>query len=272
MLTQVDIFTRRGATLSLPFSGEDILTVDKIEGLGPVKSTLVTSSFAGMDGEQHHASRRISRNIKLSLGFDPSNTEMSFEALRDELYSILMPKFEVRLRFYRHTGFYVDIIGIVESLEPDVFVEEPTLELSIMCFKPDFLDPNPKTIDGMTASSMESVDIDYEGTVETGIEFKLFPNRALSSFTIYHIPPGEVLRQLDFTVPLQNQDELTISTTRGSKYAILKRAGVETSVVYGVPPQSKWTELLPGPNELFIMAPGPPIPWTLTRTDRYGGL
>lgn len=248
------------------------ITIDEIEGLGPVKATLITSSFAGQDGEQHHSSRRESRNIKFKLGLEPDEAVESVQDLRNRIYSFFMPKSEVNMTFYQHDGFRHVIRGVVETCEPPMFTEEPGVDVSLMCFKPDFLDPNPKTINGLSTQLVSYTPIIYDGTVETGIVFKLKPDRDINGFTIYHVGPNNIQRQLDFTLPLLNNDELTISTVRGSKFAILKRAGVETSVVHGVTPQSKWIELEQGGNEIRVYVSGTGVPWELTRTDRYGGL
>ena len=72
LLKTLKVTNSRGFTLDLPL--EDIsggFIVKGIEGLGPVKATLVSSSFANMDGEQYHSSRRKARNLIVKLGLDP---------------------------------------------------------------------------------------------------------------------------------------------------------------------------------------------------------
>lgn len=272
MLAKVDIETRGGQVLTLPIHAEDGIVVNSIEGLGPVKATLVSSSFAGQDGAQHHSSRREARTIKFDLGFEADYINDTVQDLRDRVYSFLMPMSEVKLRFYQHDGFRQDIVGVVETCEPPMFSEEPKVEATLMCFKPDFLDPVPKVVKGFTGEDLTAADIQYDGTVDTGIEFKITPNRPVGSFTIYHVAGDGILRQLDYTLPLLASDELTITTVRGAKSAILKRAGTVESVVYGVSPQSKWIEFSNGMNEVRVYASGGPVPWQITRTDRYGGL
>ncbi len=55
MLIKVEARTSSGALLILPL--DDVSSgyvVEEIEGLDPVKATLVSSSFAQADGEQYH--------------------------------------------------------------------------------------------------------------------------------------------------------------------------------------------------------------------------
>lgn len=273
MIKRVDIRSRNGNLLSLPLDKEQGILLDEIEGLGPVKATLVSSSFAGQDGAQHHSSRRETRTIKLKMTLRPDySMGETVEGLRSRVYASMMPTSKVLLQFYQHTGFRVDIQGVVETCDPPLFTDDPKIEVILVCFKPDFIDPNPKTVTGYTTEESVTTAIDYEGTVETGIVFKITPFRELPAFTIYHITSDGRLLHMDFGLPILANDVLTISTVKGDKYAHLVRDGNISSVVYGISPQAKWIELENGPNEIHVAAPGPPVAWELTRTDRYGGL
>jgi hypothetical protein len=67
-------------------------------------------------------------------------------------------------------------------------------------------------------------------------------------------------------------DVLSINTVTGSKGATLTRAGVESSVLYGISPQSSWLELMPGVNTIRVYATGAAIPLSIEYINRYGGL
>jgi hypothetical protein len=183
-----------------------------------------------------------------------------------------MPKTEVDLRFYRSDGLIVDIAGRVESNEAPPFVQEPQADVSIMCFRPEFVDMDDVVISGNTTSGTTETTVTYPGTIESGFEFKLNVNRSLSAFTIYHKLSDGSLRSMDFVGSLISGDVLTISTVRGSKFATLTRAGVDSSLLYGVDPQAWWAQLQPGVNTLRIYATGAAIPYTVTYFKRYGGL
>src|SRR5687768_15048880 len=101
MLTRVDVTTRQGNLLSLLL--EEIssgLVVEEIEGLDPVRAILVSSSYAGQDGEQYQSSKRERRDIKITLGIEPDETVEEVADVRRRIYAYFMPKSEVNLKFF----------------------------------------------------------------------------------------------------------------------------------------------------------------------------
>lgn len=273
MLSRVEVHTRQGSILDLPLddpSGGIIVT--DIEGLDPVNATLVSSSFANVDGEQYHSARREKRNIKLKLGLEPDYVTTSVSDLRKRLYAYLMPKAEVMLRFLMTDGQQVDIWGRVESNEAPQFVQEPAADVSILCFNPDFFDPTIVNFSGTTTSTTTETLLTYDGTVETGFLFTLLVNRSMTGFTIYHRPPDGSLRLVDFAAPLVAGDELLISSVTGAKGAFLTHLGSDSSVLYGISPQSPWLQLENGVNGLRVYASGAGVPYTIQYTTKYGGL
>src|SRR5690242_8791578 len=129
MIVQVEATNSRGSVLELPI--DDVLNglvMQEIEGLDPVKATIVTSSFAQQDGVQYQSSRRDQRDIKLSIGLEPDYTVSTVRGLRSQLYRHFMPKSEVQLRFIDDDGLAVLISGRVETCEAPPFVEEPQMD------------------------------------------------------------------------------------------------------------------------------------------------
>lgn len=278
MLVSVEVRTPQGTLLVLPLEDTSSgLFIEAIEGLDPVKATLVSSSFAGVDGEQNHSSRREARDVKLLVGLETDYITNSVRSLRNRLYSFFMPKATVYLRFIHDDGFVADIVGTVETFETPIFTQEPQAAISVHCFNPDFVVPAPTvenlvTVDG-TEENEGWFEIQYDGTVDTGIVVELTLNRVEQALTIYNQSPGGVLQQLDFSALLAVGDKLRISTVSGSKGASLTRAGTLTSVLYGVTPQSAWIVLEEGVNKFRVYATGTPaIPYTLEYLTRYGGL
>lgn len=273
MINLVEARTAQGELLGLPLQDvSDGYVIENIEGLDPVKATIVSSSFAQIDGTQYQSSRREARNIKLTLGLEPDWTTESVEDLRNRLYDYFMPKSNVGLKFYTDKGLIVDISGRVETCETPLFTQEPAVDVSIICFSPDFVDLTPVVVSG--ASTADEVDtvVPYVGSVETGIEFVMTVDRDISEFTIYNRPPDGTLRSLDFASPLFAGDTLTINTVPGSKGAVLTRNNTDSSILYGVSPQSNWIEFFRGDNGFRVYAEGVPIPYTVTYMTRYGGL
>lgn len=275
MLTKVEVRTDQGALLTLPL--QDIsqgLIVESIEGLDPVKATIVSSSFAQLDGEQYQSARREKRNIVINLALEPDYAVGSVQGLRNLLYHFFMPKARVKLRFFSVGQPTVDIEGRIETFVAPKFAKDPTAAISILCFDPDFFTPDVVLVPGNTVSTATETTLNYNGSVETGFLFKLFPNRDVSEFTIYHRPADDTLRALEFQspTPMIAGDVLAISTQPGNKYATLTRAGVGTSILYGISPQSNWINLFPGPNKLRVYTEGAPVPYSIEYTTKYGGL
>lgn len=268
MLTRIEAVSAQGSILNLPLDDVDHgFLLETVDGLDPVKATITSSSFAQLDGTQYQASRREERNITMRISLEPDWGVETVRDLRRSLYAYFMPKSAVDLRFYSTDEDPVWISGRVESFETALFSAEPAVDISIICFDPDFYDPNTVVVNAATTSDVVTIPLEYDGSVETGVVFTLNVNRSLNAFSIYVDE-----QQLDFEGTLQNLDVLKISTVGGSKYARIIRADTEMSFLYGVTPQSKWIELQPGENMLRVYALGVPIPFTIEYIRKLGGL
>jgi len=282
MLTLVEARSPLGSLLSMPMGDASSgIYIQDIDGLGPVKATLVSSSFAGEDGEQYHSMRREARDVKLKLGLEPDYVSSTVRALRARLYNYFMTGMPVNLRFYDvegTTNLTVGIDGRVESCEPAIFDEEPGMEIGLRCFKPDFLELTSANATGSTVSTATDTTVNYTGTVEAGVIFTMTVNKAISDFTLYHTPPDGLIRTLYYShgSPMAVNDKIEISTLPGSKYVRYTPAGSTTyqSMLRAMSPQSNWIELQPGPNKLRVQttAAAAGIPWRIDYTNRHGGL
>jgi hypothetical protein len=273
MITKVDVTNGQGALLSLslddPSSG---YLIEDISGLGPVKATIVTSSFAGVDGEPQQSTRRDGRDLTFKINFEPDYVTQTVWDLRQRLYGWFMTKAKVSLRFWMATGLYVDVDGTVETFDPEIFTDEPNATLTIRCPKPDFVDPNTVTFAGNTVATTVASTINYAGSTDTGILFTLNVDRALTEFSIFCTPSDGVTRKLTFISSLLAGDVVKIQTIRGSKFVTLTRGTVNSSMLYAISPDSEWIELMQGPNQFRVYAVGAAIPYTVSYTSKYGGL
>lgn len=273
MLNKVEVTTAQGLTLSLPLEDyQDGYLITEVEGLDPVKATIVSSSFANLDGEQYQSARREARNVVIHLdliaGLGPTITE-----LRRKLYWIFMPKTTVRLRFFQDDEPAVDIYGVIETFVAPLFEQEPTATISIICHKPEFYDPIPVVFNGLTTSNIDDEFVyDYAGTIETGFTIDFAIDRDVSEFVIFHRGDDNTSSSLEFYSPLVAGDTLSISTVSRAKGATLIRSGSDSSILYGIPGYSNWINLLPGKNYLRVYTEGAPIPYTIEYTTKYGGL
>lgn len=273
MLSKVDITNRRGNILSLEMEENDSgYLIDSIDGLGPVQANLVSTSYANTDGEQYQSAKRGARNVKIKLDLDPDFETDTYTTLRQNLYSYFMPKSQISMRFYLMTGLYVDIIGYVEELSAPMFEQDPNVDISIMCFQPDFTDPRIITVAGVSVADSTNITVDYPGTVETGSVLTLNVNRTLPAFTIYNMDEAGHLYQMDFSGSLLTGDQLVVSSLKGSKGITLTRSSISSSYLYGRSAQSSWIEFAEGLNEFRVYAPGDPVPYELEYVVRYGGL
>lgn len=274
MLTQVVATNAQGLTLTLPL--EDTsggISIQNIDGLGPVKATIVSSSFAATDGVQYLSAKREPRNLVFKLGLVPDPFFETVANVRRRLYSFFMPKTNVDLQFTDDEGLIVNISGMIETCEPDIFSKDPALNVSITCFKPEFIDPTLVVLNEETVIDTTNIEIELpEGTVETGMTFQLLPNRDIDEFTIFSSLPSGLARRLDFEWQMHAGDVLTIVTIPGDKSITLTSAGVPQSLLYGMSPQSSWIDFYPGTNTFRVYAEGDPVPYTLSYSNRYGGL
>lgn len=274
MLHQFEAVSNQGRSLTfLLFDTTSPFIVEDVDGLDPVKATISSSNYAGMDGAQFHGARREIRNIKLRLGLRTGMGTTLVKDLRKQLYGIFMPKSDVKLIFTMLFSNPVEIRGRVESFETVLFSKDPQVDINIMCFDPDFVDPSPIVVPwGSTNNDLQEIDYNYEGTTETGAIFRLKIDRSVNELKIGLRPANGEPSSLTFVNPLVNGDILEISTVPGDKYARLTRNGVTTSVLYGVSPDSDWVYFSPGVNYLQVYATGASFPYEFEYTTKYGGL
>lgn len=274
MLDKIEARNPSGEVLTLVM--QDVLdgyAITEVDGLGPVKAQIVSSGFAKQDGVQYHTSRREPRQLTLKIGLEADYVVETPHTLRSRLYNFFMTKAAVNIQLFLETGLQVQINGRVEDVTPDIFAEDPTIDVIIFCPEPDFLAMSTDVITGSSTSTLTETPLLYSGSVETGVVFRLLVNQTLPDFTIYHRTPDGTLQTMDVAVPMVSGDVLTISTVPGDKYAHLLHLGVTTSVLYGVDPQATWFELLKGTNQIRVYADtATAIPYELEYLERYGGL
>lgn len=274
MLTEVEVATSWGSLLTMPLADiSDGIVVAGIEGLDPVKATLITSSSAGQNGTTYQSSSTDDRNIKIKLEMHPNEILQSVATIRARLYEFFMPQSPVKLTFRTEEGLDVDVYGRVESFDNDHFSAEPAVDISIICFDADFVDPTLVVVSGSSVNDVSTFTIDYPGTVKTSIKFDLMLNRDLTEFTVYSTMPDGTPRTLDFAAAMLNLDHLAIDSKPGAKTVTQYRGGsIFANPVYGVSPQSSWLELNRGTNVFRVYAAGAPIPYTISYYVKYGAL
>ena len=272
----VEIVNVSNEVLTLPMDDTQDYFIKDIVGLDPVKAEIVESSYGTIDGTQYQSSRRGSRNPVLTIGYNPDYGINSIGALRQNIYSKVMPKAEVTLRF--HTDFTdplhpLEIKGRVESVETSMFTRDPDCKISVICQDPDFVLPVPVVINTSVAHNTPELIVNYSGTSDTGFVAKFTANRNLPSFSLIHRTANYIVTSLEYNSTLETGDIFEISTVPGNKGAWITRAGIRYSVLYHVSKISGWAKLVPGNNyfkTIFSTGTSQPVQFVYQR--KYGGL
>ena len=271
--SKVEIRTTSGLLMTLELDDvSDGLVLQDVGGLGPVDATIASSDFATVDGKQIDSVSRDDRQMTFQIGFKPDYAVTNVSQLRRRVYSFFMPKRTVAMKLFDSDGLELDISGVVKNCVPAIFTKEPALDVTIICGQPDFVDLETVVIEGETVNDSTETLIEYAGNIEAGVTLVLNLDRDLTEFTVYHRPPDDTVRTLDFAGDLEAGDILTITTTTGSKGASLNRGGTQSSVLYWVSPQAVYFQLEEGDNYIRVYAEGDPIPYTLSYQTRYGAL
>ncbi len=281
MLTKLEVLGLRSNVPTLPLNedsdaGNDPIQVLGINGLGPVKAAITTSPFGAFDGEALSGMSVGKRNIVLTIGLHPDWAVQTIEELRQLLYNYFMPKLLVQLRFHSTNFPVVKIDGYVESMEPNIFVKTPTIEVSIICPSPDFVALEETIITGITNDGSAYTDIEYIGSVSTGILLKV--SKSVGT-------PGENSIQINMTgeyVPLTflargnltDDIQWELSTTPGAKYvrSVSQSLGTITNYLNDISYDASWPMLYPGINRLSVITPVVGQNWELSYFTRFGGL
>ena len=253
------------------------IQIRNIEGLGPVKAELATAPFALARGVFFQGSSVGQRNIVLTLGLNPT-VDQSLAALRALTYRYFMPELVVTLTFSSDEREDVHIDCVVESVEPNIFSQDPEMQISLICPRPDFIGNTENTIgpwDTMCGGS-GTTEIEYTGSVSNGFELDV-----TDEFSYYN---GDIevvndngpfhfdLKVNALTIsPHQSFKLKTVPTNRRVQY-INVDTGLVSSIMGKMWKGSSWPELMPGTNELSIFSDYTGPQWTLTYYNRYGGL
>ena len=138
------------------------LVVAGINGLTPVKGTINTSEISSGDGASFNSARLTYRNIVLDLNivpiYDSENVNRiirTVEGVRNDFYRKVPVKDRVEVRI-RTDSKVVETYGYVESNEIEIFSQEETAQISIICPDPFFYMVLPSKIISVADRLMSS--------------------------------------------------------------------------------------------------------------------
>lgn len=283
MLTRVEVFSSNPSAPELPLGGlfpnDDPVQVRSIDGLGPVKAEISSTAFATGRGELFQGSSIGKRNIVMNLGLNPDWPEgQTMSILRQRLYRYFLPEAWTKLRFFSDHLPTVDIEGVVESFEPNIFSQDPEIQVSVLCHKPDFIEVDAIIYDGIVDDGTGELEFEYTGTVPTGFELRVDRTVANPSYS------GDLT--VTVKAPEDPQifeiEDITIDTTKYFKLSTVRNAkrvqnialadGATTNLLSKMTDASVWPELKPGQNIISVGAAENDQAWTLAYFNRFGGL
>src|SRR3954447_8338338 len=260
-------------------ANDDPIQIFDIQGLGPVKAEILSTPFATGRGELFQGSSTGKRNIVLNMGFNPNWAgNQTVSSLRQLLYRYLLPEHWTKLRFYSDELPMVDIEGYVESIEPNMFSQDPEALVSIICPRPDFIEADATIITGVVDDGTLETEFEYVGTVNTGFELRVDGSPENPAYT----------GQLELNLNAYREDQrltvnpITVDGTRYLKVSTLRNAkrvqsvakvdGALTNLLAVMSGGSVWPEVKPGGNIISVAAAEFGQTWTLAYFNRFGGL
>ena len=275
MIQGITVTNPSGDSLTLDLRRPELsgFLISNITGIGPVVATINSTEFASSDGSKHNSARLSSRNIVLSLIFLENPT---IEVTRLLSYKFFPIKKKVHLIFATD-GRLCQTEGYVESNEPDIFSQQESTQISIICDDPYFysLDTNTTVFSSIVpvlefefsnestntnvsefgqVSTLTSGDVFYEGDADVGVIMHILATGEVTNLSIYNSSTGESMtldtaRLLAMTgFGIISGDQFYISTVKGDKYVILVRDGVETNALNILTKTSDWIRLVSGDN------------------------
>lgn len=281
----MEVFSSQPSAPALPLVGTmpatDPVQIRDIKGLEPVKAAISTQALGttakSNRGEAYQGSSVGARNIVLTMGLNPDWADQTVEGLRQLLYAYFMTPLWCKLRFFSDIRPPVDIEGYVESMDPNIFSEDPEVQVSIICPKPDFIDASSTLIYGEVDDGTAENEFNYIGTVDTGLELRVEQTAENPTYT------GSLQVIVNYLTPVMFEiDPVTINGVKHFKLSTLpyaKRAvnvavadGALTNLLDAVTDISQWPLIQPGLNVIQVIGEESGQKWTLAYFNRFGGL
>ena len=280
----------------------------KIDGIGPGKATVTKNDSKVYDGGTITSARLPSRNIKMEIQFLWVN---SIEDVWHKSYKYFPLKKPLTLIFETDTRT-VEIEGVVESNEPDIFSSEESTNISIICPDPYFYASGENArsrteFSGINAMFEIPSDAGYSnesltealteisalyvqsergimnyGEVDIGVVISIKPLAIVKGIlTISNVTLGQNMSfDLNKIKTITEQDfhlgdELVINTLRGKKSVTLVREGKNYNALSCIDTRTDWIYLTSGENTFTYYLDGEGIEdlqFSVTNSILYEGV
>lgn len=282
MIKSVTVKNHIGESLKLELGSPEKtgLSIRQITGLGPCTANINMSEIATLDGSVYNSARVNTRNIVITLGmmFKPT-----IEAARLKVYRYFPIKQKISVIIETDARF-VETIGYVESNEPNIFSNDETTQISIICPDPYFyvvgdgtsvifsgVEPmfefpfsNESTSEKLLVMSEKkdsySEVINYDGDGDIGVKITIHALDTARNITIYNTELREsMVINTDKIQAITGEafkalDDIIISTIPGNRSIYLLRGGQYTNILNCVTKDSDWFRLRKGINVFAYMA------------------
>lgn len=232
--------------------------ITEIQGLTPPATAVNTSTAGTIDGTFFNSARVEQRNIVITVVINGD-----IEANRQRLYTIFPRKTPCTV-YFKNANRDVKIVGYVEALEGDLFVQREQMQISIICPRPYFeamqaLYTELSKILAMFEFPFSIVTpipfseiLDYpictinntgDAACGTIIEIDFYDNA--SGLKIFNTTT-QTFFELDYN--FEDNDHVVINTNSGQMGVSLYRGGVQTNLLNYVAQNSTWLRIAPGEN------------------------
>lgn len=286
MIKSVIVTNDRNESLLLELSNpyDTGLAITSMTGIGPSKANINTTDLAIGDGSIYNSARVNSRNIVINFKLLEDPETNLVEDTRQRTYKYFPLKKMITLTFETDNRI-AQIQGYVESNEPDIFQQEETAQVSIVCPSPYFyasdglfvlngIEPRfyfPFSNESVTENLIEfsavreslSAEYYYEGDAETGAIFHFhIVEDDVSNISIYNITTQE---RMDLNTDvisaitkdghnLMIHDDIYLSTISSDRYIYLVRAGVTYNILPVLSKTTDWIRIVKGSNVFGYLA------------------
>lgn len=152
--------------------------ISDITGLGPVKASINQQSYAFQNGASYISSKTEIRNVVITIKYR-FGTGKSVQMLRRELYSVFPTNKKVNIRFESDDFVPVSSEFWVESHDPVIFSQEPSVQIVLIGLQPFLEGMNAisiplEHIPGSSGTSSQYQPIKNIGDIETGMLYGVF--------------------------------------------------------------------------------------------------
>ena len=255
--------------------------IKDVTGLEPVDAEINSRGYGILDGDFYVGSRVGKRTIVISAALNTVLGAGSVAQARDLFYGHLRPKFEATLRFEFSDRDPVTIFGIVESNGHNRFVQDPELQVSFICPKPNFLEA-VQEVEGETGETdPTAVHAPYHGTAGGGwiLEIEAFEETYNGDIFIERkVGPDGAYSIMEFNdVNIPMGWKFHVNTHQGQKKVQNRDMSDEedpTFQLHTMKDPSYWMMLFAADYYFRVRTPGSPfaLTWTMRYFNQFAGV